>query len=795
MKKLKLPAFKRPAAKAPAAGAPAAKAAAAKAPADKAPADKAAAAKAPAAKAPAAKTPTAKTRAAKAPAAKTSASKATGAKGPAVTAGAAAIVLLILLGSVGFALSIFGVVRQNAQIAELQAANVVSITTAARQRTLTQRIAKDLVLLQAAAHNHTTAAAARGELFEAAEIFDSSQDALRNGGQTRDSASAEVTVMRTTDPAAIALIEEGNATWTELKRRIDRIAATHDNPAAIDAATTYALDTNARLFENANALSSAIEDAAARSAEAMNAVRLRFFIAAGVSFIAIVGGLLLRLRAGQVQVSRYARDLEREKRGADLIMQTASDGLLLLDPEFNIGPHYSRALGEMLEAQEIAGRNLIDVLHGRITERMERAGREFLPLLFDGSHRERTVLRVNPYDELEVSFPAEAGGLRTKILSFSFRRILDGEKVSGVFVAIADVSERVTFQRELAESERRKERQIEFLFAALHVEGAALGDFLDAAREHTRVINESLRAEDFAPGNSQQDALRKRLNAIFRSVHSIKGNAAYLGLEHFQKLAESFEAKLAELRARPTLGGDDFLAVVIANGAFQADLDELAAVLEKFPALRGGPAAAPKGASAPSAASGTPVSDAIRALVADLGKRLGKAATLETSGFDEASIPEALRPAVEDVLSQLARNSMAHGIETAAERVRLGKPREGKLVLTSRLNGANSVEFAFTDDGRGLDPSAIRARAASMGLYSPAELAKMDDSEILGLIFRSGFSAAESGAARGLGMDVVKQRVVAECGGEIGIRTEPGAFTAFSFSIPFRAHETLGARA
>ncbi len=702
--------------------------------------------------------------------------------------------LLVLAGALAFAYSIYCVVQQNARIADQQAANVVSITTAERQRTLTQRIAKDLVLLQAAAHARRSSEQPRGELFEAAALFGSAQDALLNGGRTRDAASAEVAVAKTVDPAAIGLIQEGNATWNELKRRIDRIAATRDSLGAIDAAAAYALDTNARQFENANALASAIEDAAARSLQTLAAERLRFSILAGIGFIAIVGGLGLRLRAGQKEITRYAGDLEREKRGADLIMQTASDGLLLIDSDFKIGADHSRVLQEMLETPDLAGRNLIDVLHGRITERMERAGREFLPLLFDPSHRERTVLRVNPYDELEVSFPAEAGGLRTKILSFSFRRILEGERVGRVFVAIADVSERVTFQRELAESERRKERQIEFLFAALHVEGAALGDFLDTARENARVINESLRAEDFVPGTNQQAMLRERLNSIFRSVHSIKGNAAYLGLEHFQTLAASFETKLAELRSRPTLGGDDFLAVVIANGALQADLDELAVVLEKFPALRGGTAPASQTARAngetPAAGSATPIVERVRSVVAETGRRLGKTATLDAAGFDEASIPASLRPAVEDVLVQLARNGMAHGIEGPGERSALGKPREGKLVVTCRAAAGDGVEFAFTDDGRGLDPGAIRARAAQMGLFPAGELAKIDDSEALGLIFRSGFSTAESGDGhRGIGLDVIKQRVVAECGGEIGIRTEPGAFTSFSFSLPLRARE------
>jgi len=138
----------------------------------------------------------------------------------------------------------------------------------------------------------------------------------------------------------------------------------------------------------------------------------------------------------------------------------------------------------------------------------------------------------------------------------------------------------------------------------------------------------------------------------------------------------------------------------------------------------------------------------------------------------------------------LARNSVAHGIEPADMRESMGKPRVGTLAIRGLSQmPSDSFVFTFRDDGRGLDPSHIRDRAVAKGLIAPDAAASMTDEQIVAMIFRPGFSTAEettTDAGRGIGMNVIKEAIVDKLGGRLGLNSEPGKFTEFSFTIPLK---------
>jgi two-component system chemotaxis sensor kinase CheA len=93
----------------------------------------------------------------------------------------------------------------------------------------------------------------------------------------------------------------------------------------------------------------------------------------------------------------------------------------------------------------------------------------------------------------------------------------------------------------------------------------------------------------------------------------------------------------------------------------------------------------------------------------------------------------------------------------------------------------------FRDDGRGLDPTAIRKRALELGLLAGDDATKADESQVARFIFAPGFTTsngATTDAGRGVGMDVVKHVIVDEWGGEIGVSSDPGQYCEFTFSLP-----------
>jgi len=144
---------------------------------------------------------------------------------------------------------------------------------------------------------------------------------------------------------------------------------------------------------------------------------------------------------------------------------------------------------------------------------------------------------------------------------------------------------------------------------------------------------------------------------------------------------------------------------------------------------------------------------------------------------------------VRDLCIQLVRNAIVHGIEPGAARAAAGKPPAGTVRV--RFSDAKPEEYSLLveDDGQGLDPDQIRARALERGLLDAQQAAALDRSGAFRLIFQSGFSTAAQvteHAGRGVGLDVVNTTVRA-CGGRIGIATAAGKYTRFKTVFPRRA--------
>ncbi|CAM8658747.1 HATPase_CheA-like domain containing protein [Oxalobacteraceae bacterium] len=134
-------------------------------------------------------------------------------------------------------------------------------------------------------------------------------------------------------------------------------------------------------------------------------------------------------------------------------------------------------------------------------------------------------------------------------------------------------------------------------------------------------------------------------------------------------------------------------------------------------------------------------------------------------------------------LEHLVRNAVAHGIETAAERLSLGKPATGRVRMDLSQQG-NTLQLQISDDGRGLDYARIRERAIAAGLLALDTPA--DESALAELIFEPGFSTASTVtelSGRGIGMDAVRAAVIA-LGGQMKVLSERGAGTRFIFSLP-----------
>ncbi len=171
-------------------------------------------------------------------------------------------------------------------------------------------------------------------------------------------------------------------------------------------------------------------------------------------------------------------------------------------------------------------------------------------------------------------------------------------------------------------------------------------------------------------------------------------------------------------------------------------------------------------------------------IVRDASNDLNKKIKLVMEG-DQTELDRQVLELIRDPLTHMVRNSCDHAIELPSDRMAVGKPEEGTIVLRAYHEGGHII-IELRDDGAGLRTSRIRQKAIENGVVTAEEAAAMPDEQIQRLIFAPGFSTAEKVtnlSGRGVGMDVVRTNIEL-IGGAIDLASKEGEGTVFTIKIP-----------
>ncbi|OHC25594.1 MAG: chemotaxis protein CheA [Pseudomonadales bacterium RIFCSPLOWO2_12_59_9] len=171
-------------------------------------------------------------------------------------------------------------------------------------------------------------------------------------------------------------------------------------------------------------------------------------------------------------------------------------------------------------------------------------------------------------------------------------------------------------------------------------------------------------------------------------------------------------------------------------------------------------------------------------LVRDLARNLKKEINLELVG-EETDLDKNLVEALADPLVHLVRNSVDHGIESPDQREASGKSRGGKIILAAQQEG-DHILLSISDDGNGMDPDVLRAKAVEKGVLDKDAADRLSDTECFNLIFAPGFSTKAEitdVSGRGVGMDVVKTKI-SQLNGIINIYSTKGQGTKIVIKVP-----------
>ena len=171
-------------------------------------------------------------------------------------------------------------------------------------------------------------------------------------------------------------------------------------------------------------------------------------------------------------------------------------------------------------------------------------------------------------------------------------------------------------------------------------------------------------------------------------------------------------------------------------------------------------------------------------MVRDLSRELGKNIELVISG-EETELDKSIVEEIGDPLVHLIRNACDHGIESKEERIAAGRKEQGTVELKA-YNEGNHIVVEITDDGKGMDPATLKAKAIEKGIIGEREADTMTDREAYSLIFKAGFSTAKvvtNVSGRGVGMDVVKTNIE-KLNGIIDVDSTYGEGTTLKLKIP-----------
>jgi len=551
----------------------------------------------------------------------------------------------------------------------------------------------------------------------------------------------------------------------------------------------YADVKRAQLFahENSTHLHSLLSGVATKLQEqaSSKASRLRLILSGGVFVALILAVAAAYLQATRARHERAAREAQEQTRD---ILKTVKEGFFLLDADYRIGSAWSDALVRLFGKKNFAGLPFEDLLQDLVPAATLQTATKYIKLLWGERAHENLMKSINPLGQLEVRVENGHGGQDTRYLQFDFHRVMGTKGVKHVLVSVTDITSSVLLARELQESQENANAQVDMMLGVIHIDALQLGGFLDATETGLRLINAILKE----PARTDSE-FRKKIDGMFRELHSIKGEASAIKLMTVAQRVHSLEDGVVELKKRPQLSGNDFLPLVVKLDELMAHLKMVRELSARFSSLR---EPAPAAASAPAAhgaeAEAEPVrgSNELAAMLQSLAGRLAgdhhKKFRFELAGF--ADVPAPYHSMVKDVLIQMLRNAAVHGIEPADQRRAQAKEESG-LVRAQFAKKSDGFELTFEDDGAGIAPEALKAAAVRRQILTPEEADAMDNRAAMGLIFRPGFSTQDQvsmDAGRGVGMDVVA-RGIYSLGGKIGVSTNPGKFTRFKISLPLNA--------
>jgi len=468
------------------------------------------------------------------------------------------------------------------------------------------------------------------------------------------------------------------------------------------------------------------------------------------------------------RITQRARFLQHDLERATAMQDNLKYGLFLMDQKFVIQGAYSKALEKILAISDLQGKSFIDLLASSLKANEQSGLIDYFDMILKRSFDKDMLESINPISNFTYT-SIETGEVKNLRTTFTLARY--GVGATYILSTMEDITAQKELEKQLLEADTQREKEMKAIFQVIQLDPRVLTDFIEDAEFEFNQINDMLK--------NKEKYSKEVLVQMYQSIHAIKSNALILNLDNFSSRLHKMENSIKNLREKDEkdMTIDDFLGLVLEVNEVMKEKDQLKAAINKitnFKSLSG------KGSNQEQYVLVETLTQACKKAQTALDKK----ARLVVDEIDSATFEYGPRRVIKEVLTQLVRNAVFHGIETPAEREAAGKESEGEIRVSIRHKD-NDLVIYLSDNGKGLNFERIRQKALANNLFAnPADAEKTPN--LIRALFMPGFSTAagtDLHAGRGIGLSLVQDRI-RKLNGKIKVATEQGKGTTFVISIP-----------
>jgi two-component system chemotaxis sensor kinase CheA len=440
-------------------------------------------------------------------------------------------------------------------------------------------------------------------------------------------------------------------------------------------------------------------------------------------------------------------------------------GLFFMDQNYIIQDHYSRYLEEMLVETDLFGRTFTDVIADSVTANELQTIKDYFGMVTEQTYDQEILDDINPLNELY--YVNSRTGDR-KVFQCGFATVERGRGEVFILVTVYDITVNVELQKRLQEEQNKRQEEMQSIFELIQVEPSVFADFLEDIEYEFDAVDKILKDKKL----STHEVLVK----VYQSIHAIKSNAVILGLNIFGNKAHDLESKIKKLREQEEeVPFTELLNLTMDIEKLSNEREGFKAVIDKLQSYTKGEGVRKQNVNV--------LIESLAKTVDKAAADMGKQVKFVFKDVEPEAVEKGPRRIMKEILMQLIRNSVAHGVELPQERLAKGKNKTGIVKLTIKLVN-NIIYMELRDDGRGLDYKKISEKAIRSKIIKKEDAANKN--MLMKAIFAPGFSTADDEgmhAGRGIGLNLVRDRVK-EVNGAIKLRSEDNKGTVFLITIP-----------